>query len=360
MATAEGSFNLRPRTIGELLDQAIRLYRNNFLTYIGIIALAQIPLALLSMLINYFTIWNATGQLGDPSAFTENYPIDTAVYAGYAGNIVIIILEMVFVNGIAAAALTRAIGNSFLGEKLSILEAYRKIGRSWVSVIGALLIMVLISIPLMIWVIIPCVGWLTGPGILMFFWWMMLPLIAPAVVLERRMAWNAIGRAWDLAMKRFWWLLGFVLILSLFSMLVVSGPVVLVNIFFESQIADAFGSDDFTMYTGLQLIFQTLMSLVLGLLIYPLRSAGFILAYFDLRTRFEGFDLALLTRQAEGGGIEADELSGLGLELDPKVRIGANEIGYFIGLTLIVVAIYIALMAVLLGVSALFGVAMGL
>lgn len=38
---AESEMTLKPRGIGELFDQAIRLYRNNFLKFIGIIAVAQ-------------------------------------------------------------------------------------------------------------------------------------------------------------------------------------------------------------------------------------------------------------------------------------------------------------------------------
>ena len=38
---------LRPLRLGELLDQAIRLYRRNFITFIGIIALVYVPLMIL-------------------------------------------------------------------------------------------------------------------------------------------------------------------------------------------------------------------------------------------------------------------------------------------------------------------------
>ena len=38
---------LRPLRLGELLDRAIRLYRGNFLTFIGIIAVVYVPLMVL-------------------------------------------------------------------------------------------------------------------------------------------------------------------------------------------------------------------------------------------------------------------------------------------------------------------------
>lgn len=316
----------------------------------------QIPLTVISFAINYLFLYS---ELSLSQSFVRDNS-STAMPILVFGNLVILLAQLVLVNGIAAAALTRAIGNSFLGEKVGILEAYRRVGKSLVSVVGAILLVSVLTIPLVLWMLVPCVGWLSGPGVLMFLWGMVFPLIAPAVVLERRGVRNSIGRAWNLAMRRFWWLVGFILILWLFSYIIVNGPVMLVNILFQSQVIDIAASGGMAQAARIQMVVQTLLSLVLGLLFYPLQSAGFILAYFDLRTRFEGFDLALLARQAEGGGAEVDELSALGLQPGQKIRIGANEIGYYIGLTLIVVAIFGGLMALLFGVSALFVLASGL
>ena len=38
---------LRPMSIGDMLDAAFRLYRQHFLTFIGIVALLQVPMAML-------------------------------------------------------------------------------------------------------------------------------------------------------------------------------------------------------------------------------------------------------------------------------------------------------------------------
>src|SRR3954454_5906557 len=39
--------HLRPMSIGDMLDAAFRLYRRHFLTFIGIVALLQVPMAIL-------------------------------------------------------------------------------------------------------------------------------------------------------------------------------------------------------------------------------------------------------------------------------------------------------------------------
>jgi hypothetical protein len=41
---------LRPMSIGDMLDAAFRLYRQHFLTIIGIVALLQAPMAMLQFL----------------------------------------------------------------------------------------------------------------------------------------------------------------------------------------------------------------------------------------------------------------------------------------------------------------------
>ena len=40
---------LRPLRLGELLDQAIRLYRRNFITFVGIVAMVYVPLMILQI-----------------------------------------------------------------------------------------------------------------------------------------------------------------------------------------------------------------------------------------------------------------------------------------------------------------------
>ena len=47
METQDLPTTLRPLRLGELLDRAIRLYRANFLTFIGIIAVVYVPLMVL-------------------------------------------------------------------------------------------------------------------------------------------------------------------------------------------------------------------------------------------------------------------------------------------------------------------------
>ncbi len=47
---------LRPRSVGEILDQAFRLYRRHFLTFIAIIAVVHVPLQLALQLATAFLV----------------------------------------------------------------------------------------------------------------------------------------------------------------------------------------------------------------------------------------------------------------------------------------------------------------
>ena len=64
---------LRPRSVGELLDQAIRLYRQNFLKFIGIVAVVQIPIGLLQLVASLIT-FNGFFELADGSEVAPSNP----------------------------------------------------------------------------------------------------------------------------------------------------------------------------------------------------------------------------------------------------------------------------------------------
>jgi hypothetical protein len=160
---------------------------------------------------------------------------------------------------------------------------------------------------------VPCVGWFTGPGILAFFWMVIVPLIAPAIVLEKQSG-LGIRRAWDLTRRRFWWVLGFAFILTLFGQLVVTGPTFLVTF-----------------------LSQSLIALIFGLIYLPLQLIGMILVYFDLRVRTEGLDL--IFKSVPGGQINIEDIVAQAPQPEQGNIITLTEIGYFALITLGVIGV---------------------
>jgi hypothetical protein len=344
--TTAAAPHLRPLGLGELLDQAIRLYRRNFLKFIGIIAVVQIPLALLQLLVSLSTVGGVVARAQNPSSVSPDDPLSAfgpGYFAGIGVGLLLGLISFILVQGIAAAATARAVADSYLGEPTGMVEAYRKIGRAWGSILGALLMVVLLFAALLLWTVIPCIGWFTGFGLLFFFAAVIVPLIAPVIVLENQRAAASIRRAWDLARRRFWWTLGFVFILYIFSLLIIAGPTTLLTFLMQSLLGNPLQSGNASDLFTLQTVIQSLSSLVLSLLYLPLQVTCITLMYFDLRVRTEGFDLALSAESALGAQAGTAALTLPAPPPESKGLVTWPELGYFALIELMAVGLYCGL-----------------
>ena len=349
---------LRPLRLGELLDQAIRLYRRNFITFIGIIALVYVPLMILQTAST--TLMTSSMASASRSTSINELFSNYAYWGGVISTIVVGFLQFIFVQGIATGALTRAVADNYLGKTTSILDAYRGIGKSWSTLLGALIFIgLLIFVAFLWWVIVPCVGWFTGLGILAFLGAAISPMVAPVVVLEQPGPWStptdgiverfgkfiirmsgSVRRAWSLVRRRFWPVLGTIFVLYLFNLLIVNGPIAIVN-FILTAIAPSFG--DPTMQLVVTAIIQSIISIVFILIYYPLQMTAFTLIYFDLRVRTEGFDLALLTAG------NANQALAAPVQQAKESLVTGADLGNFAILTLAALGLYIFLFSFIFG-----------
>lgn len=342
---------LHPLRLGELLDQAVRLYRRNFITFVGIVAVVFIPYSLIQVVSSTFYLFNVETLQADPeSIFTS-----AGYWLSFLGILLSGILYFIFVTGLGTAALTNAIARTYLGQKTSILESYQQLGSSSFKLLIALFLFGLLSMAAFIWMIVPIVGWLTGPGMLIFMGGVVGQIIPAIVVIEKLGAMESISRAWDLSRRRFWWLLGFSVIVYLLNLLVVSGPTLLIS----SLISVVLGQVD-ALSNNAYLI-STLVSSVAGnlinLLVLPIILIAWTLVYFDLRVRTEGFDLALATLQTPEG--ETTDMSSLPTAAPVKNWLTGDDIGKFAVISLVVIGIYALLVAVFVGLALFIGSAFG-
>jgi hypothetical protein len=259
--------------------------------------------------------------------------------------LILALVQFVLVQGIATGALTHAVADSYLGKKTGILDAYRGIGRSWLTLLGALLFLGIILIALVIWSLVPCIGWFTGLGMIVFVTTAVNPLVPPAVVLEKQGVFDAVQRAWSLARRRFWPVIGYIFVLYLFSLIVVNGPAAIASVIL-SQVFSSFG--DPTTALVLTSVIQGLVTLVFVLIYYPLQMTAFTLIYFDLRVRTEGFDLALLAMEASAATDRAEALEVPVPPVNERLITGP-ELGNFAILTLAGAGIYILFVSVIVG-----------
>ena len=334
-----------PMKLSELLDQAVRLYRRNFLQFIGIVAIPYIPLILIQA-VSSVLMTSSLPQIAsatDPSAIFTN----GRYWLGLAGTLLFGILYLFLIQGLATAGLTRAISDSYTGQPVGIFSSYRRLGSSPVRLLGALLWMGLIGLGVFIWLIIPCVGWVSGPGLLAFLFAIVLPLVAPVVVLENNGVFASVRRAWDLGRTRFWWLIGFALILYLFALLVISGPSVLISSALRFFMLS--GSTPLDQQLTLTTVLQTLVSMITGLLYLPLQLSAMTVVYFDLRVRSEGLDLAL---QAAPAAEPAPTLVPAVAPSGSQSRlITGRDIGNFILLSIGILVLYALVIAIFFGLA---------
>ncbi|MBK8901447.1 MAG: glycerophosphoryl diester phosphodiesterase membrane domain-containing protein [Anaerolineaceae bacterium] len=332
------SENLQPLSMAQLLDRAIRLYRSNFLIFVGIVALAQIP----ATAVNMVGLWLApTPQFGfDPTASVFDVWLQVAESSGFGNNPWVWLGRLVtlLLVQLATAAMTKAVAENYLGHKIGLFEAYQKIGRSGITLLIATFLGIFLMIALAVWALVPCVGWISGLGMIFFFALVILPLVAPIIVLEHRSAGQAIQRAWDLARRRIWWLIGFMLLLGLFGQLVVTGPAILSVVLVESAVGSGVNA------TTSSLIQQVIV-LLLNLIYLPLQLTCVTLLYFDIRVRTEGFDLAVL---ALSDRVDSETVRVTAPPLEKNVLPRLEEVGYFSLITVAIVVLYIALFLVFL------------
>lgn len=329
---------IRPMTLGEILDKAIRLYRQNFLKFIGIFAIPYIPLVIIQMI---FTVLYTTTMVS--SDFLQTADPTTTMGLGIAtiiSSVVFLIANFILVSGFATGAITRAVANNYMDKPIGILDSYRAIlGSVWKLILAIVLCTLLIFLVL-IWAIVPIVGWLSGPGILVFLTLIVSPLIAPIASLENLGVTKTIRRAWDLGRSRFWWLIGYALVITLLGQLIVTGPVYLLSFLLRS-VFSSLPEIGFEMKTILDTIISNLLTMALGLLYTPLQLTMMTVVYFDLRARNEGLDLALqLSSLNENQSETSSTLPEISNTQQATPVLSGIDIGRFALLSLIGIALF--------------------
>ncbi len=149
--------DLRPLSLGELLDRAITIYRKNFITLIGIAAVVSIPLLaaqLVAALVTYSTNPFLSGNFTPGSnPFAQTLPL----LISYAAAFILAIIR--FIAGtFQTGALAVVVSESYHGRRSSIKQAYGTTLRRWASLLLGLIIVGLANLALMLIVALPFFG----------------------------------------------------------------------------------------------------------------------------------------------------------------------------------------------------------
>jgi hypothetical protein len=271
---------LRPLSIGEILDVGFRLFRERFRTLMACVLVPVVPLSILSTIV--------VGVIDD-TAYDVNAPARESSSADVA-NLIDNLLGGA-AAAIAIAACFRVISSAYLGQRADAGESLRYgLSRLIPLVAAYLAISIGVGLGLVALVV---------PGIFLAVKWSMT---FPVIVAERAGAFQAMRRSWELTRGRWWRVCGALLVVVLISF--VLAFVILVA--FGAAIAS---SDSIS--EALFAILITAATIGVLTVLYPLTAAVVTVVYYDLRVRNEGFELQQLARaSAFGAAPERPELPG--------------------------------------------------
>jgi hypothetical protein len=308
--------NLRPLTLGEILDRTAQLYRENFLLFAGIFAIYSGVLLVLGLL-----------QIGLAEALKAQHLAGAWVWLTYLGA-GILWLIIILLLGVTTAAISRAVAWVHLGEPATIRGAYQsvlpRLGRYlWLMTITAFrvyaplvllyasylgimlyyikgfgtdptaqqaamkdsntLIIVVVASVLFFLLLIPI-------GIYTTLMSLRYSLAVPACVVENLTARASIRRSIELA-KGSW---GRIFLLALLVGVLKLGLVGLTQFF---VLVAAFKHPGQLPSPGVQSLSQVL-GFFTNTFLGPIWAAGITLFYYDQRIRKEGYDIEWMMQAA--------------------------------------------------------------
>ncbi len=259
------AFDLRPLSLGEVLDRTFTLYRRHFLLFVGISAIPQI-LVLAINLIQIFFVNTTETTPGAMLTMLIGLGITLAV-------LVLTVVAYLFSQGGTILAVT----DVYLGRTTSIIQSLRRVWGELATLFGVVLLNGLAILAGTLLLVIPGIYVLCR-----------LLVCVPAAMVENRGPSESLSRSWALtkgAAGR-----SFVIIL-LYSVLAIALALILVTPF--SGLAAAAGPKNPEMMR-FWLLLADVGSTVASALVSPIVLIANSVFYFDLRVRKEAFDLQFM------------------------------------------------------------------
>jgi hypothetical protein len=263
--------DLRPMSLGEVLDRTFNLYKNNFWLFAGITAMPSLILLLISVTLSAIEAAKVSG-VHLPRA-SGSLP-SAGMIAGAVGGAVISGLLYLFLLGAAQAATVFAVSDLYLQRKPNLRNCYKRVGAKAFRVI---LILILSSF-------VVGVGFLCliVPGIILLA---RTGLAVPVSMLEDSKSIRSIERSMELTKGNTLQVLVIFLMVWVIAS-VVAGIFEFPLAFFILNAARLHHSVPFGI-----LLLQHLSAFVSQVLAAPIGTIAFSLMYYNLRVRKEAFDI---------------------------------------------------------------------
>ncbi|WP_424529307.1 DUF7544 domain-containing protein [Sphaerisporangium viridialbum] len=312
-ALRPGIIPLRPLGLGDILDGTIKLIRSNPKATLGLSAIAA-AIGTLPLAVGQAVYYRSMGDLlANPAAIEPGAGVPMGGLIAQLGGAVLSMIVQFFLVTMLTGVLTRVLGRSVFGGRITIGEAWRLTRSRLAALFGLALLTGLIALaPLAVAVaLLVALGaagasvtaiLLTGLVLVLayvayaLFISTRFSLAAAAVVLERRGVVDSMRRSWGLVSGDFWRVLG-ILILTQLLVGVLGGVLsVPVNII---SIVVSFGGQGSVAATVVTTILFIVGGILSSMIIYPIQAGVNGLLYTDRRMRAEAFDLVLQTAAIE-------------------------------------------------------------
>jgi hypothetical protein len=273
---------LRPLDYGEIFNEAFDLYKQNFLLFFGIGAVVYLPYGLLSGLLSGSNLTEGLLTLGSL----------LPIFAAYG-------------------AVVKALADRYLGEPVTIGGAWRYLlQRLLPYMLTWLIVLFLMSLVLAAFVLAvvyasenrgmaSAVLIILLAVVLVLFASLWLAFLPSVMIVEDRFYRDAVRRSGQLAAGN-WWR---IFVVSFFTGLVTYGAMIVVVVIFSlftglgtvlvGQTGGAAASPEtWGAMAAMQILYGVLQAILT-----PVTALAFVLLYFDVRVRREGYDVELLARE---------------------------------------------------------------
>jgi hypothetical protein len=286
------SLDLRPLSLGELLDRTFFLYRRNFLLFAGISA---IPCSLFLIVNLGSTLLTKFRFGGSNSTVPGQFP--SAGFGAAAAGGIMVALIVVLAGSIAylfsVGASVFAVSEIYTGHQTSIRAALRQVRGYAGTIFGVLFIGGLIMGGGFILLIVP--GIYLACRICVAVAAALLENLGPSEAIRRSfdLTKNFAGRAFMIYLLYFAMAWGVIAVFQLPFM-------VMVGVYAKQPQLVTIG-----------MILMQVGSFLGNVLITPVNTIGFALFYYDLRVRKEAFDLQMMMQSIGGAPIPAPITGGV-------------------------------------------------
>jgi hypothetical protein len=259
---------LRPLSAGDIVDEAIGLYRRNFRLFLSIGAVVLVPAGVIQLIL----------ALLAGEATMSIFTISSLLW--WVLSVVVSVLSYIAV----ISAMAVAASDRWLDRPMSVGEAYRRVADRIGPLVGLVLLYGLVVIGLSMTVIgIPF-------AIYLFVAWL---LSIQILLVEGTGIQTALSRSRELVSGHWWRVIGIVILLAIIQAIISAFFSLPATIFgFGSVFTDPGSTDVSPLVIVLDAVGSTAGQIVVG----PIAYCAYILLYYDLRVRKEGLDIELAAR----------------------------------------------------------------